>query len=117
MSKSSDSSTIILVTRDGMGQAEPGLGNKLINIYFDLLLANKMLPSCICFYSEGVKLTVEGSPALDVLKSLEEEGVCLSICETCLNYYGLKDNVKVGKVGNMSGLIETQWKAGKVITI
>jgi selenium metabolism protein YedF len=111
------SSTIIQVTRDGMGQAEKPLQLKLINAYFDLLVANDKLPECICFYADGVKLTVEGSPVLEVLKTLEEKGVRLSSCETCLNYYNLMDKVKVGQIGNTLGLIETQWKAEKVITL
>jgi selenium metabolism protein YedF len=110
-------STIILVTRNGMGQADSELSHKLINSYFDLLIAHDKLPECVCFYAEGVKLCTEGSPILDVLKELEERGVKLSICGTCLNFFGLTKKIKVGQVGNMLGLIETQWNSEKVITI
>ncbi|MFH1762208.1 MAG: DsrE family protein [bacterium] len=110
-------STAILVTRNGMGRADTELSHKLINVYFDLLVANNMLPSHICFYGEGVKLTVEGSPVLDVLTSLEKKGVHLSICITCLDYYGVRQSVKVGHIENMLKILEYQWKADKVITI
>jgi selenium metabolism protein YedF len=110
-------STIILVTRNGMGQADYKLSHKLINSYFDLLIANDKLPERICFYAEGVRLCTEGSPILDVLKELEEKGVKLSICGTCLNFFGLTKKVKVGQVGDMLGLIESQWNSDKVITI
>ena len=89
----------------------------LINTYFDLLIANSMLPSHICFYGEGVKLTIDGSPVLEVLKSLGKKGVHLSICITCLDYYGIKDRVKMGHIENMLKILEHQWKADKVITI
>ncbi len=114
---SETSSVTILVTRNGMGQADPELGHKLINAYFDLLIANNKLPACVCFYGEGVMLTVEGSPVLEVLNALEKKGVHLSVCITCLEYYNLSDKVKVGKIGNFHDLIESQWKAQKVITI
>jgi sulfur relay (sulfurtransferase) complex TusBCD TusD component (DsrE family) len=110
-------STVILVTRNGMGHAEPALAHKLFNAYFDLLIANNRLPACVCFYAEGVKLAVEGSPVLDVLRALEEKGVRISVCSTCLNYYGLMDKLAAGKAGDMQGLIYNQWGAGKVITI
>ena len=117
MTKATHSPPLILVTREGMGRAAPELGLKLINAYFDLLCADETLPSCVCFYAEGVKLTVEGSPILDVLRALEEKGVPLKICGTCLDFYGLADKVKVGEVSNMKALIERQWEADKVITI
>ena len=60
---------------------------------------------------------MEGSPVLNALKSLEEKGVKISSCSTCLDYYGLMDSLRVGKAGNMQDLIENQWQADKVITI
>ena len=107
----------VLVTRYGMGTCEPELSIKLFNAYCDLLLANDKLPECVCFYAEGVKLAVEGSPVLEVLKSLENKGVKLASCGTCLNHYDLSDKLKVGSIGNMQDLIDNQWKSGKVITI
>jgi intracellular sulfur oxidation DsrE/DsrF family protein len=76
-----------------------------------------MLPAAICFYTDGVKLVVEGSPVLEPLKSLEARGVHLIICSTCLSYFGLEDKVRVGVVGGMTDIIEAQWRAGKVITL
>jgi len=112
-----NNASVILVTNDGMGQAEAKLRHKLIRTYLNLLNEHDMLPAAICFYAEGVKLVVEDSPVLDVLKSLEAKGVRLIICNTCLNYYGLVDRVQVGIVGGMTDIIEAQWRAEKVITI
>ena len=112
-----NNAAVILVTNDGMGQADAKLRHKLIRIYLNLLNEHDTLPAAICFYTEGVKMVVEGSPVLDVLKSLEAKGVRLIICNTCLNYYGLVDRVQVGIVGGMTDIIEAQWRAEKVITI
>ncbi|GAB4491835.1 MAG: hypothetical protein Fur0016_24420 [Anaerolineales bacterium] len=109
--------TVILVTNDGMGQADVPLQHTLIAKYFDLLLANNDLPNAICFYTEGVKLAVEGSPVLAQLAALEQKGVRLVMCSTCLNYFGLSDKVKVGIVGGMGDILEAQVKAEKVITL
>lgn len=112
-----DSSVVIIINKEGMGNAEKALRLKLIGTYLNLLGDNDVLPEAICFYAEGVRLVVEGSPVLDQLVRLEEKGVHLIICQTCLNYYGLKDKVRVGIVGGMTDIIAAQWKADKVITL
>jgi hypothetical protein len=112
-----DSDTVILVTRNGMGDAEPALQQKLAVTYFQLLDENGILPAAICFYTNAVFLVVEGSPVLDSLKSLEAKGVRLILCSTCLNYFGLTEKVRVGIVGGMTDIIEAQRRASKIIAI
>lgn len=112
-----DSDTILLITHNGMGSAEPELQLKLITTYFKLLDEHNILPAAICFYTDGVKLTVSGSPVLDSLKSLESKGVRLILCSTCLNFFNLTNKVQVGIVGGMADIIDAQFKADKVITL
>lgn len=112
-----DSETVVLITRNGMGDAEPALQQKLITIYFKLLDENNILPAVICFYANGVRLVVEGSPVIDTLKSLEAKGVRLVLCSTCLGYYNLTDQVQVGIVGGMTDILDAQRRAGKVISL
>lgn len=109
--------TAILVTRNGMGESQTALQHTLALKYFTLLNENNILPSVICFYTEGVKLAVTGSPVLDQLKELERKGVHLILCGTCLDFYGLKEQVQVGIVGGMTDIIEAQFRAEKVISI
>jgi hypothetical protein len=112
-----DSETVILITRNGMGEAVPELQQKLIQTYLKLLDENNIQPAVVCFYSEGVRLVVEGSPVLNLLKSLEAKGTRLILCSTCLNYFNLTDQVRVGIVGGMADIIEAQRRASKVISI
>ena len=115
--KPADSSTVILITNDGMGKADIELQHKLIRSYLHLIDDNDYLPAVICFYTEGVKMVVDTSPVLESLRSLEEKGVRLIICGTCLAHFDLKDQVQVGIVGGMTDIIEAQWRAEKVITL
>jgi hypothetical protein len=46
-----------------MGEADPELQIKLLQTYFKLIIEAETLPAVICFYTEGVHLVVEGSPA------------------------------------------------------
>ena len=109
--------TVILVPNNGMGKGPQDLQLTLMGKYLELLNQHTELPAVICFYTEGVKLVTTGSPVLDALKTLEMKGVRLVVCSTCLNYFKLVEEVKVGIVGGMADIIEAQLKAGKVITI
>ena len=109
--------TVILITREGMGSAEPALQQKLIGTWLRLLLEGGELPGAICFYTDGVKLAVEGSPVLEALAKLEEKGVHLILCKTCLDAFGLTEKVRVGIVGGMGDILAAQTIAAKVISL
>jgi hypothetical protein len=109
--------TVLLVAHNGMGSAEPALQQRLFAKYLRLLEENHLLPAAICFYTEGVHLVAEGSPVLELLRSLGTQGVNLLVCLTCLEHYGLVDRVRVGTVGGMPAIIAAQWAATKVITV
>jgi intracellular sulfur oxidation DsrE/DsrF family protein len=108
---------VILITNNGMGKADETLQQTLFAKYIELLLHHTELPAALCFYTEGVKLVCEGSPVLDGLQALESKGVRLIVCSTCLNYFKLNENLKVGIVGGMGDILEAQMKAEKVITL
>jgi hypothetical protein len=114
---SSFADTIILITKEGIGSADLTLQHKLFNTYLTLLLEYDSLPAAICFYTEGVKLVVEGSPFIERLSKIEQMGVRLIICSTCLDYFGLSGKVRIGIVGSMSDILEAQANANKVITL
>lgn len=110
-----ESEWVAVFTRYGMGHGDVVLQLKLAELYLKILLENQDLPKAICFYTEGVKLTVEGSPVLDLLRQLEERGVRLILCSTCLTHYDLIDHVAVGIAGGMGDIIAAEATAGKVI--
>lgn len=116
-SQAASSSTVVFITRNGMGTAEPELQLKLLRTYLTLLEEGGTLPGAICFYTDGVKLVAEGSPLLDILARIEAKGVHLISCLTCLHYFGLADTVRVGVIGGMPDIIEAQQRATKVVSI
>ena len=109
--------TVLLFTRDGLGEAPEGLQQTLAVKYLSLLAQEEEKPSQILFYTEGVKLVCEGSLVIGWLRQLEESGVELIVCSTCLEYFGLSDQVQVGKIGGMPGILEALQKADKVISL
>ena len=110
-------STVLLFTRNGLGDAPAELQQSLAAKFLSLTLQSGQLPAKILFYTEGVRLACAGSPVIQPLRDLEAKGVELVLCQTCLNYFELMEQVQVGVVGGMGDIIEALTKAGKVISL
>ena len=109
--------TVILFTRNGLGSAPPDLPQKLVVKYLELTLLSGELPAKIVCYTEGVKLCCEGSPVLAQLAQFVQKGVELVLCSTCLDFFGLQDQVRVGIVGGMGDILEALQKAPRVVSV
>jgi len=115
--KHMNNQTVLLFTRNGLGEAPTDLQGKLAQKYLSLINESGLLPAKILFYTDGVRLACAGSPVLDQLKQLEAKGVELILCKTCLDYFGLENQVESGIVGGMPDIIEAMSKADKVISL
>lgn len=107
--------TVIVIASDRMGEGNDELGKVLIKGFIFAVTQLEELPKTILFYNGGATLTTEGSESLADLKLLEEQGVEILTCGTCLDYYGLKDKLCVGNVTNMYTIVETMNAADKII--
>ena len=96
------SDTVIAISKNFMGNGSEEL---------------EKLPKTLVFFNSGVELTCEGSPCIDDLKKLQEKGVEIISCGTCLDYFKLKEKLLVGEISNMYSIYETLFNAGKVINI
>jgi intracellular sulfur oxidation DsrE/DsrF family protein len=54
---------------------------------------------------------------VEYISELEQSGVEVVSCGTCLDFYRLKDKLLVGRVSNMYDIVEMLAGAGKVITV
>lgn len=108
---------VIVIVSDKLGSGDDELGEVLMKSYTYALTEISPLPKTIIFLNSGVKLTTEGSPVLDNINKLSKAGVEIISCGTCLDFYGLKEKLKVGIVGNMYSIIEKMHEGGKVINI
>lgn len=108
---------VILVGKDKLGEGNDQLGEVLIKGFFYTLTETEPLPKAILFLNGGIKLTIEGSPVLEHLRTLEVLGVQILSCGTCLDYYSAKELLAVGGVTNMYTIVEHLNKAKSVIRI
>jgi selenium metabolism protein YedF len=117
MAKLDLSDAVIVMTADGLGQGDDALRHRLVVNWLRTILEMALKPRAIVFYTEGVRLVADGSPCLDELRQLAAAGVRLVACRTCLDYYGLADQVAVGEIGNMALIVELQAAAPRVLTV
>ena len=104
-----------VISSDVMGSGDDELGKILIRGFIYALSQMETLPDTVLFYNGGAKLTTEGSESLEDLKKMEEEGVEILTCGTCLKHYGLMEKLMVGKVTDMYTITERMTGADKVI--
>lgn len=106
---------VLVISSDQMGNGSDELGKTLLKAFLYAVTQQDELPQTILFYNGGVHLTCEDSPALEALKSLEAQGVEIMSCGTCLNYYGLTEQLKVGTVTNMYVIVEKMEQADLLV--
>ncbi len=98
--------TVYAFSSNCMGLGDDELGATLMKGFIYAVSQLDELPKTMLFYNGGAKLTVDGPASLEVLKSLQAQGVEILTCGTCLNFYGLSDKLAVGEVTNMYAIVE-----------
>lgn len=111
------SSYLVFFGKDTMGEGDFTLGRNLARMFLYTLEKDNNLPTTIVLMNSGIKLAVEDDQCITTLKALAGRGVEILVCGTCLDYYGLLDELKVGTVGNMYDITQSFIKAGKTITV
>lgn len=107
----------IAIMDDKLGNGNEDLGNILIKSYLFALSEADVIPTDLIFVNAGVKLTVEGSEALESLGKLKERGVKIQVCGTCLDFYKIKENLKIGEISNMYSIVETMNTSDKIVKL
>ena len=92
---------VLLMTKDYLGEGSEELGRSLMKTFWFCLTEADVKPKKIFFINSGVKMVAEGSEHLENLQALADAGVEIAACGICLDFYGLKESVKVGTITNM----------------
>jgi selenium metabolism protein YedF len=98
-----------------LGTGDEALGSILMRSFLKTLLELETKPSRLILINSGVWLSSEGSDVLETLQTLLERGVEILSCGTCLDFYGLKEGLKVGGVTNMYTIAQTLLEADRVV--
>lgn len=108
---------VVFIGKEIIGAGNEELGKSLMKMYFYTISEGEDLPKAVLFMNDGVKVPTLNEQAIEHLKELEKKGVEILVCGACLNFYGLEDSLKVGKVSNMYDITNRMKEASKVITL
>ena len=106
---------VAVIPSEFMGSGDDELGAVLMKGFVFALTQLDELPETVLMYNGGVKLACAGSSSLDDLRALAEAGVEVMSCGTCLNHYGLAEQLEVGEATNMYVIVEKQANARGII--
>jgi len=106
---------VVYINSQFLGVGEDTLGTLLMRAFLKTLLDQEVQPYRIIFINSGVRLTSEGSEVLETLKTLSAKGAEILSCGTCLDFYGLKEKLKVGVISNMYDILRTLTEADQII--
>lgn len=114
--KEAEKHLLVIIGTDTMGKEED-LGRILMKAYFETMKAYKEVPHTMFFLNAGVRLTTVNEGILPVLKEIEAMGVEVYSCGTCLKYYGLESELKVGHRGTTNHIVEGMKDFKKIVWI
>lgn len=106
---------VVYINSNLMGVGDETLGTTLMRSFLHVLSEMENRPSTLVFINSGVRLTTEGSMVLEDLEALSKKGVTILSCGTCLDFYGLKEKLKVGIISNMYDIAKTLFEADRLI--
>lgn len=97
----------IFLKSDKIGEGE--LGSMLIKGFLNTMLEQNTLPKEIICVNSAVLLTTkdEEDDITKILKAIESKGVKIYSCGTCLDFYNIREDLKVGVAGNAIDTVKT----------
>lgn len=108
---------VVFIRSNFLGLGSDELGALLMRSFFYAVNQTpESLPAAVVLMNSGVLLAIEDSPVLVDLQSLAAAGVEIVACGTCLDFYKVKDLLRVGRISNMYDIYEIL-AARRVITL
>jgi selenium metabolism protein YedF len=106
---------VFFIDSDSLGKGSEELGSILMRALLHTLGEADIKPQKLILVNSGVKLACKGSPTLEDLQLISSQGVDILACGTCLNYFELKDKLKIGRVSNIYEILNSLSRAGRAV--
>lgn len=97
---------VVVINSDKMGTGDEGFGKKLLENFVYALTEQDAIPKMVVLYNSGIRLTTENEKTITDLTALQSKGTEVLSCGLCLDFYGLKEQLKVGSATNMYRIVE-----------
>jgi selenium metabolism protein YedF len=106
---------LVFITTENLGYGDEELGAKLMTTFLATLPEMGDALWRVSLLNGGVKLAATPGNALQSLRGLEQSGVSVLVCGTCLAHYGLHTHKAVGETSNMLDIVTSLSLADLVI--
>jgi len=107
---------LVIISSDTIGKDET-LGRILMKSFFETIIVTGQIPQMIFLMNTAVKLSTVDEEFIPILKKIEEMGTEIFTCGTCLKYYNLENNLKVGFRGTTNHFVEGLFDFNKTVWI
>ncbi len=107
----------VFIPSDKVGEGDDVLGGKLMGNFIATLPELGSSLWRIVLVNGGVRMSVPDHPCFAKLKELENAGVSILVCGTCLDFFGLLDKKELGDTTNMLDVVTSLQLATKVIRV
>lgn len=105
---------VVAINSDKMGTGDEAFGTTLLENFIYALTEQDRIPKMVVMYNSGVRLVTENEKTVNDLKTLQEKGTEILACGLCLDFYGLKEKLRVGSATNMYRIVEIM-RTNKVV--
>ncbi len=107
---------VILITSDQFGSGDAALGEGVLETFCVLLKQREELPVAIFCMNRGVFAMTKKSFASVHLAEMAAAGVNVVACRTCVEHYGVTEELTSGTIGSMADFLDLAAKH-EVLTI
>ena len=88
-----------------------------MKMFFFTLSQSADIPKYVLFMNGGVKLPLLDEQIIEHLKVLEDRGVEVLVCGTCVNFYNITEELEVGSISNMYDILQRMQTVSKVVSL
>ncbi len=112
----SEKGIFLVVATDTLGK-EAELGRILMKGFFETMKVYRELPGTMFFVNAGVRLTTTNEETVALLKEFDAMGVEIFSCGTCLKYFDLESELRVGLRGGTTNIVDGMRDCKKTVWI
>jgi selenium metabolism protein YedF len=109
------SNVVVLISSATLGHGDDDLGRLLMTGFVKTLKDVVPRPRTLIFMNGGVTHAVEGADLVPAIRDLEQRGVTVLACGTCLDFFHVKDKLAAGRISNMFEILSALAAADRVI--
>lgn len=105
----------VVIKSEVMGGGDDELGRILLRAFINSLKEADKLPGSIILYNGGIRIALNGTDTARTLQELENRGVTILVCGTCIDFYDVKDCLAAGMISNIYKITKVLSEAGHVV--